>query len=75
MWNLKHDTNELITETDSQRQKGTLWLPKGKGKDKLGVWDQQIQSTTYKIDKHQGPIIWHRELYSMSCNNLYWKII
>ena len=33
MWNLKHNTNELIykTETDSQTQKTKLWSPKGKG--------------------------------------------
>ena len=32
MWNLKHDTNELIyrTETDSQTQRINLWLPRGK---------------------------------------------
>ena len=24
-------------------------------KDKLGVWDQQIQTTIYKTDKQQGP--------------------
>ena len=24
------------------------------GRDKLGVWDQQVQTTTYKIDKQQG---------------------
>ena len=38
---LKNDTNELIykTETDSQTQNTSWWLPKGKGakKDKLGV--------------------------------------
>ena len=28
---------------------------KGGGRDKLGVWDQQIQTTRYKIDKQQGP--------------------
>ena len=43
MWNLKKDANEFIykTETDSQMQKTNLWLPKGKGRgrDKLGVWD------------------------------------
>ena len=34
MWNLKNNTNERIheTETDSQRQKTNLWLPKGRGK-------------------------------------------
>ena len=79
MWNLKYDTNELIykTETDSQTQKTNLWLPKGKGggRDKLEVWDQQIQTTIYKIDKQQGPTVYHRELYSISCNKLQWTRI
>ena len=39
----KNYTNGLIykTEKDSQTQKTNLWLLKGKGKgrDKLGVWD------------------------------------
>ena len=43
---------------------------KGVGGDKLGVWDQQIQTTMYKIDKQQGPTVQHRELYSIPCNNL-----
>ena len=73
MWNLKYDTNELIyeTETDPQTQTTGLWLPKGKegeGGNKLGVWDQQIQTTIYKINKQQGPTVQHRELYSISCN-------
>ena len=31
----------------------TKWLPKGNGagRDKLGVWSQQIQTTIYKINK------------------------
>ena len=52
---LIYDTGEVIykTETDSQTQKTNLWLPKGivAGEDKLGIWDQQMQITTYKIDK------------------------
>ena len=28
-----------------------------RGRDKLGVWDQQIHTTIYKIDKQQGPTI------------------
>ena len=33
MWNLKYDTNELIckTETDSQKQRTDLWLPREGG--------------------------------------------
>ena len=55
MWNLKNNTNEAIykIETDLQTQKTILGLPKGKGggRDKSGVWDQQIYTTIYKIDK------------------------
>ena len=36
------------------------------GKDKLGVWGQQIHTTIYKIDKG---------LYSASWNKLQWKRI
>ena len=38
--------------------------------DKLGVWDEHIHTTMYKIDNQQGPTVEHRELYSVSCNNL-----
>ena len=34
------------------------------GKDGLGVWDQQMQTITYKLDKQQGPTDQYRELYS-----------
>ena len=54
----KNDTNELIykTETDSQTLKTNLRLPKGKSgrRDKLEVWDLQMHTTIYKIDKQQG---------------------
>ena len=37
----------------SKAQNTNLWLQRGKGvtESKLGVWDQQIQTTTCKIDK------------------------
>ena len=37
-------------------------------KDKMGVWDQQINTTVYKIGKQQGPTLQHEELYSIYCN-------
>ena len=40
------------------------------GRDKLGIWDQQIQAIIYKIDNQQGPSVYHRELYSIFSNNL-----
>ena len=36
------------------------------GRDKLRVWDQQKQATIYKVNK-QGPTVYHRTLYSVSC--------
>ena len=58
MQNLKKNgMNELIyeTEIDSQTQKTNLWLPKGRvegrGRDKLGVYDEHIHTTIYKTDK------------------------
>ena len=33
------------------------------GEDKSEVWDQQLQTTTYKINNQQGPTIQHGELY------------
>ena len=30
-------------------------------------------TTVYKIDKSQRPIEYHRDLYSILCNNLKWK--
>ena len=39
-------------------------------RDKLGVWDQQIQTARYKIDMQHGPTVQHKELYSIYCSNL-----
>ena len=34
-------------------------------RDGLGVWDQQMQTTVYRMDK-QSLVAYHRELYSIS---------
>ena len=49
-----------------------LWLPKGKGwGDKLGVQDQQIQTTICNIEKQRGLTVQHsKQLYSVSYNTL-----
>ena len=58
-------TNQLIykTETDTQTE-NKLIVTKGEkrevrwgGRDKLGVWDEQIHTTIYKMDKQQGPTV------------------
>ena len=44
---------KLFTVADSQTWKTNLWLPKEKeGRDRLGVWDQQTQTTIYKINNN-----------------------
>ena len=56
------------TETDTQTQKTKLMVTKGKrawGRDKLGVLDQQIQNTAYKIGEKQNPTVWHRKLFNI----------
>ena len=54
MWNLKNSINQFIYETDSQTQKTNLRLPRGSEGDKLIVWDWQMQTTMYKVNKQQG---------------------
>ena len=56
-----------LTDTENR-----LVVAKGEGewgRDRLGDWDQQMQSILYKMDKQQGPTVEHRELYSISCDN------
>ena len=43
--------NLFTSQKETHRQKTNLWLLKGKGgKDKLGVRDQQIHTTIYKVN-------------------------
>ena len=44
---------------------------KGQERDKLGVWDQQIQTTTCKIDKTRSYCTGHRTILSI----LWWTIM
>ena len=43
-----------------EKTSGCQWR-EGRGRAKIGVWDQEIQTTMYKISKKQGCIIQHRE--------------
>ena len=48
----------------------------GEWRDKLRVWDQQIKTIIYKIDRKQGPTVQHRGFHtiqSISHNNLNGK--
>ena len=62
IWNLKNDMNELIykapTDSQTRHRKQTYGYQRGKrGRDKLGVWGYQMQTTIYKIDRQQGPAV------------------
>ena len=39
----------------------------GWGKDGGGIWDQQMQTILYRMDK-QGPTVQHRDLYPTFCD-------
>ena len=36
-------------QKQAHRHRKEVWLPKERGRDKLGVWDYQIYITMYKI--------------------------
>ena len=36
------------------------------GREGLGVWDEQIQTVIYGMDKQQGATVYNTELYSIS---------
>ena len=50
MWNLKHDTNELIyqTETDSQTQRRDVCVPRGSGWGRMN-WSSGLAGANYYI--------------------------
>ena len=33
------------------------------GRVGFGIWDQQMQTIIYRMDKQQGPTVQHRKLY------------
>ena len=37
------------------REGTDLWLPRGR--EVLRVWDWQMQTTIYRMDKHKGPAV------------------
>ena len=48
----------LFTKQTHRHQKQTNGYQRERvGRDKIGIWDQQIHTTVYKIDNHQGPTV------------------
>lgn len=42
-------------------------------KGRVGVWDEQMQSIMYRMDRQQGPTVEHTELYSIPYSKPQWK--
>ena len=57
----------MFPKTESQHREQTSQGRQGIGKDG-GGWDQQMQAIIYRMGKQQGPIVQHRELYSVFCD-------
>ena len=64
MWNLKYGTNEPIyrTKIDSEKRLGVAKGERGR-RDGLGAWGCQMQTTTFRMDKQQGPNVQQRNYF------------
>ena len=62
--------NLFTKQKQTHRHKEQTWGCLGGQwrRDGLGVWDQQMQTITNRMDKQQGPTVQQRELYSMTCD-------
>ena len=63
MWNLKMIQMNLYTkQKETHRHRKHIYgyqVRRGLGRDKGGVWDEQIHTAMYKIGKKQGPTTQH----------------
>ena len=55
-------------QTHRHREQTVVAKEGGKGREGLGIWDQQMQTSIYGMDKQQDPTVWYRELHSISCD-------
>ena len=52
--------NLFTKQKQTHRHRKTYGYQRGKvevGRDKLGVWDGHVHTTTFKIDNQQGPTL------------------
>ena len=57
MWNINYDTNTIFTFLQNRLRNTENKKEREWGRAKLGIWDQQIHTIIYKIDKQQGPSV------------------
>ena len=55
-----YNRKERDSQIHREQTSGYQW-EEGMGRDKRGVGDSEIQTTTYKINKPQGYIVQHKE--------------
>ena len=65
----------LSTKQTHRHKEQTYQEGGGQGRERLKVWDQQMQNIIYIVDKQQGPTVQHKELYSISCDKPSWERI
>lgn len=67
MWDLTYGTNELIheRETESEAQRTDVQLPTVCGGGMGGVWDQQVQTIIYGMDKQQSPTVTQGTIFTV----------
>ena len=52
-----------VKQKETHRHRNRLVVSKvGWGRDGVGVWDEQMQTSIYRMDQLQGPAVEHREL-------------
>ena len=58
-WNLKKLYKSTYTQNRNRSTdiENKLMVNKGDGRGKLGVWDEHIHTTIYKIGNQQGPTV------------------
>ena len=51
-----------IKKQTHRHKESDLWLPSGREgeRDGWGLWGQCMETTVFRMDKQQGPIIQHR---------------
>ena len=47
----------------------------GREQDGQGVWGQQMQTITFRMDKQRGPAVQHSELYPITCDRTRQKMV
>ena len=61
-------TNLSTKQKQTQTRENGLLVAKREGRwrrDEAGVWDDQMQTNTYRMDKQQGHTIQYRELLNI----------